>query len=353
MTSSPDPGEAGAGTQALLPEPLTPVAWEWRATGTVWRIHHDGCVDGELAELVCELVEEDEERWSRFRPSSELSRVNDGAGEPVHVSWETFELLAACAAWRERTGGVFDPLVGTSLHAWGYASSMRDRAPHAATSPPATAVAGRVELDSEHSSVTIAPGARLDLGGIAKGWMADRAAALLRFAEPGGRILVDAGGDLVSARGSHLVAVDGAPGAWITLDEGEAAATSSWRQRSWRNGDGRIAHHLIDPATGAPGAQTSATVVGASATEADVLATVLALRPGWLARVRTPARVDDDGIPRSNHAWNALTGSGGSSGGSSAAAAAAAAPPDDAAGRSPRIGLTRPAATRGYPIVVR
>ena len=309
MTSSPDPREFAAGTQTLLPEPLTQVAWEWRATGTVWHIHHDGCVDGELAELVCELVEEDEERWSRFRPSSELSRLNAGAGEPVHVSWETFELLEACAAWRERTGGVFDPLVGTSLRAWGYASSMHDRAPHAATSPGEAAIVGQVELDPDCASVLVPAGAELDLGGIAKGWMADRAAALLRFAEPGGRILVDAGGDLVAARGSHLVAVDGAPGAWIPLDEGDAAATSSWRQRSWRNGDGRIAHHLIDPATGAPGALTSATVVGTSATEADVLATVLALRPQRLAELTVPARVDDDTIQRSNPAWDALSGS--------------------------------------------
>ena len=308
MTSSPEPRESSAGLQTLLPEPLTQVAWEWRATGTVWRIHHDGCVDGDLAELVAELVEEDEERWSRFRPSSELSRLNAGAGEPVHVSWEPFELLEACAAWRERTGGVFDPLVGTSLRAWGYASSMRDRAPHAATSPGDAAIVGRVELDPDCASVLVPAGAELDLGGIAKGWMADRAAALLRFAEPGGRILVDAGGDLVAARGSHLVAVDGAPGAWIPLDEGDAAATSSWRQRSWRNGDGRIAHHLIDPATGAPGAQTSATVVGTSATEADVLATTLALRPGRLADLGAPARVEHDGTQRANPAWAALAG---------------------------------------------
>ena len=44
-----------------------------------------------------------------------------------------------------------------------------------------------------------------------------------------------------------------------------------------------------------------------------MLATVLALRPGWLAKLRTPARVDDDGIPRSNHAWNVVTGRGGGS----------------------------------------
>jgi len=306
----PEPERAGTRAQTLLPEPLTPVAWEWRATGTVWHIHHDGCVDGELAELVCELVEEDEERWSRFRPTSELSRINAGAGHEVHVSWETFELLEACAVWHERTGGVFDPLVGASLSAWGYASSMRDRAPHAATSPGEGALTGAVELDTASSSVVIPAGAQLDLGGIAKGWMADRAARLLRMALQDGRILVDAGGDLVAARGSHLVAVDGAPAACVVLGEGDAAATSSWRQRSWQNGDGRIAHHLIDPATGAPGAQTTATVVGTSATEADVLATTLALRPRGLPELSIPARVEQHGAQYANRAWVALAGGG-------------------------------------------
>jgi len=310
LTSSPDPARAGAGAQILLPEPLTSVAWEWPATGTVWRIHHDGCVDDELAELVCELVEEDEERWSRFRPSSELSRINADAGRPVHVSWETLELLETCAVWHERTEGVFDPLVGASLSAWGYANSMRDSTPHAATSPGGGTLTGKVELDRESSSVLIPAGAQLDLGGIAKGWMADRAASLLRFAVPGGRILVDAGGDLVAARGSHLVAVDGAPAACILLGEGYAAATSSWKQRSWQNGDGRIAHHLIDPATGAPGAPAAATVVGTSATEADVLATALALRPRRLATLAIPARVEQEAAQYANRAWVALAGGG-------------------------------------------
>ncbi len=281
--------------------PSTSLAWQWPATGTVWRIHHDGCVSSELAARAAALVDEDERRWSRFLPASEVSRVNARAGRRVAVSGETRALLEAAAAWQTRSDGVFDPLVGAALSAWGYARSMRRGTPHASASPAEAPPEGRLELAG--ASVRIPAGAQLDLGGIAKGWMADRLARLLREETPAGRILVDAGGDLVAARGSRRVAVAGEPAATLPLAEGEAAATSSWSQRSWRNGDGRLAHHLIDPATGAPGAQTSATVVGGSATEADVLATVLALRPERIAELAAPARVEANGHVRANAAW--------------------------------------------------
>lgn len=289
------------------PDVETPasLAWEWQATGTAWRIHHDGCVPEELAAEVGRLVERDEQRWSRFRPASELSLLNARAGAWTPVSTETLELLAESDRWRARTGGVFDALVGSTLAAWGYEASMRIRAPRAEASPVAAPLAGRVELDRAASAVRIPTGATLDLGGIAKGWMADRAARLLRDAVPLGRVLVDAGGDLVAARGAHLVAVEGGP-AWLPLREGQGAATSSWRLRRWHNGDGREAHHLIDPETGAPGARTSATVVGDCACDADVLATVLALRPERVDEIAEPAQVERDGVLRANAAWEAL-----------------------------------------------
>jgi thiamine biosynthesis lipoprotein len=292
--------------RALHTAPATSLAWEWQATGTVWRIHHDGCVGFELAEAAGLTVEHDEARWSRFRATSEVAQISAAAGSPVRVSPETLELLAACLAWQDRTDGVFDPLVGAALNAWGYTNGMQHRAPQAATSPDTGAVGGRIELDHGRGTARIPAGAQLDLGGIGKGWIADRVARLLRAARPVGRILVDAGGDLVAARGAHLVAVEGDPPAWIPLDEGSAVATSGWRRRSWRNGDGRAAHHLIDPETGAPGLRSCATVLAETAAAADVLAKTLALRPERLAGLSIPARVDTAGGCRTTGAWDAI-----------------------------------------------
>ncbi|MBV8258535.1 MAG: FAD:protein FMN transferase [Actinobacteria bacterium] len=280
---------------------MTERAWEWRATGTIWRLHHDGMVDASLAEAAARLVAEDERRWSRFLPSSEVCAVTAGAGTWVPVSLETLELLGAALAWRELTGGVFEPLVGGPLAAWGYGRSLREARLGVDESPDARAIAGSLELDVQRCSARIPAGTLLDVHGIAKGWMADRVARLV--APAGGRVLVDAGGDLVAASGDHVVAVADDPGTWIAMAEGLAVATSAAGGRGWRNGDGRVAHHLIDPETGAPAAESSATVVAASAEEADVLAKVLALRPERLGALDRPAVVRDASGVRANDAW--------------------------------------------------
>ncbi|MFN8111387.1 MAG: FAD:protein FMN transferase [Thermoleophilia bacterium] len=267
-----------------------PVAWEWWATGTRWRIHHDGGVDDALADRCWRLVTRDEARWSRFLPGSEVSAVTAQAGRQVRVSEETVRLVAACREWMERTGGVFNPLVGGRVAAWGYARDMARSAPGAACAPAPAGVPDRLEVDPAGGWVRIPAGTALDLGGIAKGWIADRVAGLLR-GEPGaGCALVDAGGDIVAARGGHEVAVDDLDDR-LWLDEGQAVATSGWRLRAWRTTDGREAHHLIDPATGDPGPLTVATVVHHTAAGSDVWAKTVALRPHLLNGLGLPAMV--------------------------------------------------------------
>ena len=253
---------------AVTAAPVTTLAWEWRATGCVWRIHHDGCLDGGLAEGIRAMVEAGEARWSGLRPASEVSRMNASAGSAVPVSRETLQLLGACLDWRARTSAAFDPLV-----------------PASPAAPGAAPFRGRIVVDRRSGSALIPAGALLDLGGIAKGWLADEAARLLRLAIPAGLVLVDAGGTLVAARGVHLIAVEGPPEEWIAIDEGEAVATA-----------GR---------TGGRGGPSSATVVAASAAAAEALAAALALRPARIERTRDAARVRVGRACLATAAWDA------------------------------------------------
>ena len=261
-------------------------AWEFSATGTRWRVYHDGSLPAAVAAEALTAVRADEARWSRFRPDSECSAINAAAGRWTPVSSESFKLLTACAAWSARTGGVFNPLAGGALRTWGYADSFtaEDRRSRGSATVPRPVI-GRIELDNRTQRVRIPAGCYLDLGGIGKGWIAARAAALLRLRAPAAEILIDAGGDLVAVSGQHRIAIESlqehGPDAlgFVTLTDGEAIATSGYRHRQWTPRDGRSAHHLIDPETGAPGPRVQATVVSDDPVSADVLAKVVALRP--------------------------------------------------------------------------
>jgi thiamine biosynthesis lipoprotein len=224
-----------------------------------------------------------EARWSRFRPSSELSRLNASPGRPVTVSLDTFAVISrAVEAWR-LTNGRFDPTVLPALRAPG---DDRDFAVITHDGPVTTAPRGRmpapgcagIALDATVGAVTLPEGVVLDLGGIAKGFAADRVATALLAAGADGAC-VNLGGDLrVVGRApegsSWTIDVDDpfeSGTGTLLLAEG-AVATSSRLRRAWRRGE--PAHRLIEPATGAS-ARTglaSVTVVAGEAWWAEVLA---------------------------------------------------------------------------------
>ncbi len=226
---------------------------------------------------------------SRFRPESELSRLNRAAGtDAVPVSPLLFDVLSAALDAARETDGLFDPTVLPALISVGYDQSFPllppDRAPRR-TRPASPPWSWRdVTLDPRRLTVQLPPGSGIDLGGIAKGWTVDRAADRLREFD---NFAVDAGGDLFASG----LQSDGSP--WtlgvqdpyqperdvlgLTIDR-RAAATSSTRRRRWRLG-GAEYHHLIDPRTG-NSAETdvaAASVMASSVSRAEVLAKVALL----------------------------------------------------------------------------
>ena len=197
---------------------------------------------------------------SRFRDDSELSRLNrDGE---LDASPDLVRVVELALDARERTAGRFDPTVHDALVAAGYDRTFADvgDGPLGAVRP----AGGEVCVD--RGRITLGEGVHLDLGGIGKGYAAERAAALLALAGP---CLVNAGGDIAVRGGAWTVGVEG-----TTLEiENAGLATSGRDRRRWLRG-GREQHHLIDPWTGRP-AETEllkVTVVAADAVEAEVQA---------------------------------------------------------------------------------
>ena len=229
---------------------------------------------------------------SRFRPESELSKLNR-AGRLDGASPDLVRVTELALEARERTSGRFDPTVHDALVAAGYDRTFDEIGAGGTVvvaRPPARCL-GSVRVDAATGEIALGPGVRLDFGGIGKGYAVDRACELLAQFGP---CLVSAGGDLAVRGGSWPVGVEAGPGT-ITLELSSGAlATSGSDRRRWSTSAGD-AHHLIDPRTGAP-ADTDllrVTAVGRTAVEAEVLAKSLYLA----GAERAALEADELGVP--------------------------------------------------------
>ncbi len=232
--------------------------------------------DGEQAQSALRAVEEEFERLeamlSRFRPDSDLSRLNhDGQ---ILAPPDLERLVGLALEARERTAGRFDPTVYDALSRAGYDRSFEQvEAEAEADGLQGARCGGRVTVNPATGRIELEPGFHIDLGGIGKGYAVDRAIEILAVEGP---CLVNAGGDL-AVRGDKPWPVGVEDGPTLELTSG-AIATSGRDRRHWRRG-AEERHHLINPATGRP-AETDlvrVTVVAPTAIEADVLAKTLFL----------------------------------------------------------------------------
>lgn len=257
---------------------------------------------------------------SRFRPDSELSRANKGAGRPIELSPLLAELVALALAAARATGGVVDPTLGRALRAVGYDrrfALVRGRDRWTVTKPDPGRWAD-IRLDGR---TLLAPhGVELDLGSTAKAWAADDAAREVARATGAG-VLVSLGGDVAVAGAApeggwpvrvtddHTAPTQADP--VVAIADG-GLATSSTTVRRWRTSDGE-AHHLLDPATGRPvaGRWRTATVAASTCVGANVAATAAIVlsehAQAWLDGRQLPARlVGRDGRVTTTAAWASL-----------------------------------------------
>jgi len=254
---------------------------------------------GSALDWIPQQFEEWESTLSRFRPDSELNRLQSRTGKALDVSPTLCAVLAESIRAAEYTDGLVSPLVRDALRGAGYEDSF-DEIDFSPAPGPRTAIRipdwRAIHCDPSSGRVDLPHGSPLDLGGIAKGWAAGRAAELLSRHGP---TLVDAGGDIavsgLRADESPWPVGVGNPFApselLLTIAlAGGGVATSGRDYRHWVQ-SGRPRHHIIDPRTGEP-AQTdvlAATVIGPDACRAEVgakAAFILGSRDGiaWLDR---------------------------------------------------------------------
>ena len=227
--------------------------------------------------------------FSDYRQDSELANLCRRAGlGPQEVSTELFSVLQESVRFSRLSGGIFDVTVGPYVDLWRDARRHREL-PGPIQLARAKPLLGyrKVVLDPRNQTVKLQQqGMKLDLGGIAKGFIAAEA---LRVIQDLGitRALVDAGGDIVMGspppgREGWLIAVEEGrcenPVSEVSL-QNVAIATSGDTHRSVEI-DGIRYSHIVDPRTGLGLTKSLlVTVVAPDGLTADALATVLSLLP--------------------------------------------------------------------------
>jgi thiamine biosynthesis lipoprotein len=231
---------------------------------------------------MCSLYEK---LLSRFVEGSDVWRLNHSQGRSVEVHPETLRVLHCAEAVREASRGAFNIAVGIASDLWNFGSST-PKLPDAAELSRVAQALRDFKIASDDLTVAIPTALQIDLGGIAKGYICDRIADVLRD-QGVDCALLNFGGNVVTV-GEHpagrpwQVGIQ-TPGRqresniFALLDcENTAVVTSGVYERGFVV-DGRLYHHILDPRTCWP-AQTdllSVTVVSPDSMFADALATAI------------------------------------------------------------------------------
>lgn len=228
-----------------------------------------------------------EELLSPFREDSELSRLNHQASKgPVTPDPELFDLLQKALFYTRITGGAFDIAVWPLMKLWGFRGQETLSAPPDPGQIQATLRSlgsHKVHIDPSDRSVYYrAPGVRIELGAMGKGYAVDQIVRVIRAHQISNALI---------HLGSTTYALGNPPGkeGWriavrhpknretmiqvLTLKDCAISTSGDYEQSVWIN-DRRYGH-ILDPRNGYPVSQMSSTSVISrrSALEADVLST--------------------------------------------------------------------------------
>ena len=227
---------------------------------------------------------------SRTDENSAVSRLNASNGESVDVGEETCGLLAASAEYADITGGAFDITVAPVVFAWGF-TTAENRVPSQTELDGLLAHVGMEKLTLDGNAAMLESGTDVDLGAIAKGYASDRIAEIFResgvergWAALGGNVL--AWGTRPDKQ-PWVIGIQDPANPHDSTDyvgriklENAFAVTSGSYQRFFE-ADGKVYHHIIDPATGYPAESglISVTIVAdaeeGNGTMCDALSTAL------------------------------------------------------------------------------
>lgn len=220
---------------------------------------------------------------SKNRQDSDVWRLNHAQGERVPVSEETRAILSMAQEVSEASHGWFDVTIAPASALWDFKAEA-PALPEAAALAEAAALVDYTQVTIAPAGVRLGEGQSIDLGGIAKGYVAD---ALVSFLADRGvtDALVNIGGNVKALgqnerRGPWQVAIQDPAGQYgsgvgvVSLPSGYSLVTSGVYERGF-DLDGVRYHHILDPHTGYPiqNGVASVSILAQSSLLADALST--------------------------------------------------------------------------------
>lgn len=233
----------------------------------------DGCVD---------LIAKYENLLSKTVEGSDVWNINHAAGQPVAISDETAAVIRSGLYYGEISGGAFDISIGPVSALWNF-KAENPQVPDAGALAQAVSLVDYRKVKLEGNTVTLAdPNMQLDLGGIAKGYIADKLAEYLKKNNVTSAI-INLGGNVYAlgskSGSSWSVGIQDpfgrsqSPVAAVKV-ENKSVVTSGIYERYFQIGD-EFYHHIIDPKTGMSvrNELTSVTIISDHSIDGDALST--------------------------------------------------------------------------------
>jgi len=238
--------------------------------------------DGQILKDAMEECGRYEQMLSRTIEGSDVWRINHANGKPVEVSEDTAAILRCAAEISENSSGAFDITIAPASTMWDFTSGKAEL-PDTEALATAAVLVDYSKVQLEGNTVTLPEGMMIDLGGIAKGYIADKVKAYLeeRGVE---HAILSFGGNIVAIGKKPdgkdwkvgIQDIDKPTGEYmlVVANRGGSTVTSGIYERGFEV-DGVRYHHLLNPKTGWPEQNelASVTILSESSMEGDALAT--------------------------------------------------------------------------------
>lgn len=240
--------------------------------------------DQEIMEHCRQMCEDYEQMLSATIETSEISRINNAGGEPVEVSDETAGLIEEGIKYGDISDGRFDITIAPATDLWNFTDNEEKILPDPDELAEAVTHIDYHCIKVEGNTVTLTdPEARIDLGGIAKGYIADRLKEYLKD-EGIEHALIDLGGNMLTLGRRYdgndfrigiqkPFADTGTAMAVVSVND-KSVVTSGDYERYFEK-DGVIYHHILDPDTGYPVQNDldQVTIISDQSVDGDALST--------------------------------------------------------------------------------